>query len=163
MLKSFAGSDVATAFHQAYYSQLLREVLAVLTDTFHTPGFKLHCKILLHLFGLVRNDAVIKAPLWDVAVRRRDAMHCGARGATWVGPGGAAVAGGVAPRRAVATPVCQNKLAQTYSSTHLSTRTSIAHTRARALRRPRAPRPTPTMLRTWASTCAACWRPASPT
>jgi exportin-1 len=69
MLKSFAGSDVATQFHQAYYLQLLREVLAVMTDTFHTPGFKLHCRILLHLFGIVRDEAVIKAPLWDVAVR----------------------------------------------------------------------------------------------
>lgn len=68
MLKSFAGSDVATQFHQAYYLQLLREVLAVMTDTFHTPGFKLHCRILLHLFGIVRNEAIIKAPLWDVTV-----------------------------------------------------------------------------------------------
>jgi hypothetical protein len=68
MLKSFAGSDVATQFHQAYYLQLLREVLAVMTDTFHTPGFKLHCRILLHLFGIVRGEAVIKAPLWDVTV-----------------------------------------------------------------------------------------------
>jgi hypothetical protein len=41
-----------------------------MTDTFHTPGFKLHCKILLHLFGLVRGECgVIKAPLWDAAVR----------------------------------------------------------------------------------------------
>lgn len=68
MLKSFAGSDVATQFHQAYYLQLLREVLAVMTDTFHTPGFKLHCRVLLHLFGIVRGETVIKAPLWDVAV-----------------------------------------------------------------------------------------------
>lgn len=68
MLKSFAGSEYATQFHQAYYTLLTREVFAVMTDTFHTPGFKLHCKILLHLFGLVRSDTVIKAPLWDVAV-----------------------------------------------------------------------------------------------
>lgn len=69
MLKSFAGSEFATQFHQTYYLQLLREVLAVMTDTFHTPGFKLHCKILLHLFGIVRGETIIKAPLWDVAVR----------------------------------------------------------------------------------------------
>lgn len=68
MLKSFAGSEFATQFHQTYYTQLMREVFAVMTDTFHTPGFKLHCKILLHLFSLVRNDAIIKAPLWDVQV-----------------------------------------------------------------------------------------------
>lgn len=68
MLKSFASSEYGTQFHQTYYTLLMREVFAVMTDTFHTPGFKLHCKILLHLFSLVRSDAVIKAPLWDVAV-----------------------------------------------------------------------------------------------
>ena len=35
-------------------------------DTFHKPGFKMHVKILHHLFGVVGGD-VIKAPLWDVA------------------------------------------------------------------------------------------------
>jgi hypothetical protein len=69
MLKSFATSEMATQFHQAYYQQLLREVLAVMTDTFHTPGFKLHCRILLHLFGIVRGETIIKAPLWDLTVR----------------------------------------------------------------------------------------------
>eukprot|EP00882_Tetradesmus_deserticola_P001199 GHRQ01001297.1.p1 GENE.GHRQ01001297.1~~GHRQ01001297.1.p1 ORF type:complete len:1084 (+),score=646.45 GHRQ01001297.1:232-3483(+) len=69
MLKSFAGSEYATQFHQTYYTLLTREVFAVMTDTFHTPGLKLHCRILLHLFGLVRTDAVIKAPLWDVAAK----------------------------------------------------------------------------------------------
>ncbi len=34
-------------------------------DTFHKPGFKMHVKILHHLFGVVSGD-VIKAPLWDV-------------------------------------------------------------------------------------------------
>jgi len=67
MLKSFAGSEFATQFHQAYYLQLLREVLAVMTDTFHTPGFKLHCKILQHLFTIVRTDQIIKGPVWEVA------------------------------------------------------------------------------------------------
>eukprot|EP00879_Flechtneria_rotunda_P028493 GHRR01030614.1.p1 GENE.GHRR01030614.1~~GHRR01030614.1.p1 ORF type:complete len:828 (+),score=284.83 GHRR01030614.1:400-2883(+) len=69
MLKSFATSEFATQFHQTYYTQLMREVFAVMTDTFHTPGFKLHCKILLHLFSLVRTDAVIRAPLWDVQAK----------------------------------------------------------------------------------------------
>eukprot|EP00878_Enallax_costatus_P005895 GHUV01006184.1.p1 GENE.GHUV01006184.1~~GHUV01006184.1.p1 ORF type:complete len:956 (+),score=324.49 GHUV01006184.1:1172-4039(+) len=69
LLKSFASSDFATQFHQTYYTHLVREVFAVMTDTFHTPGFKLHCKILMHLFSLVKNDQVIKAPLWDVAAK----------------------------------------------------------------------------------------------
>jgi hypothetical protein len=35
-------------------------------DTFHKPGFKMHTKILHHLFQIISTD-VIKAPLWDVA------------------------------------------------------------------------------------------------
>lgn len=66
MLSMFSASDAATAFHQAYYLQLLREIFAVLTDTFHKPGFKLQARILHHLFTVVQSDA-IKAPLWDAA------------------------------------------------------------------------------------------------
>eukprot|EP00887_Chlorella_sp_A99_P002494 scaffold10.g2494.t1 len=66
MLLMFAGSEAATAFHQAYYAQLLQEVFAVMTDTFHKPGFKLQARILHHLFSVVKGDA-IKAPIWDAA------------------------------------------------------------------------------------------------
>lgn len=64
MLNTFKNSDAATAFYKAYYLQLLREVFAVLTDTFHKPGFVLQAHILHHLFSVVQSD-VIKAPLWD--------------------------------------------------------------------------------------------------
>jgi exportin-1 len=70
MLESFSSSDFATQFYQTYYLQLMREVFAVMTDTFHTPGFKLHCKILQHLFSIVRTDQVIKGPVWDVVSAR---------------------------------------------------------------------------------------------
>ena len=43
-----------------------RPSVATRADTFHKPGFKMHVKILHHLFGVVSSD-VIKAPLWDVA------------------------------------------------------------------------------------------------
>jgi exportin-1 len=66
LLTQFEASGGATAFHQAYYLQLLREVFAVLTDTFHKPGFKMQARILHHLFGVVQGGA-IKAPLWDAA------------------------------------------------------------------------------------------------
>jgi len=66
MLIMFSASDAATAFHQAYYLQLLREIFAVLTDTFHKPGFKLQARILHHLFAVLQTGA-IKAPLWDVS------------------------------------------------------------------------------------------------
>ena len=35
-------------------------------DTMHKPGFKLHARILHHLFG-VATSGVIKEPLWDTA------------------------------------------------------------------------------------------------
>ena len=40
----------------------------MLADSFHKPGFKLHAKILHHLFSIV-NSGVIKAPLWDEAAK----------------------------------------------------------------------------------------------
>ena len=36
-----------------------------LADSFHKPGFKMHTKILHHLFRIVSEDA-IRAPLWDL-------------------------------------------------------------------------------------------------
>eukprot|EP00884_Botryococcus_braunii_P004854 jgi/Botrbrau1/1436/Bobra.0063s0127.1 len=66
LLEMFSRSDVATQFYQTYYLQLMQEVFAVMTDTFHKPGFKMHAKILHHLFGIV-GTSIIKAPLWDVS------------------------------------------------------------------------------------------------
>jgi hypothetical protein len=54
LLLQFAGSEFATQFHQAYYLQLVQEIFAVLTDTFHKPGFKLQARILHHLFSIVQ-------------------------------------------------------------------------------------------------------------
>jgi exportin-1 len=65
MLVMFGSGEAATGFHQAYYLHLLSEIFAVLTDTFHKPGFKLQARILHHLFSIIQTDA-IKAPLWDV-------------------------------------------------------------------------------------------------
>lgn len=64
MLNTFRMSDSASAFYKAYYLQLLTEVFAVLTDTFHKPGFTLQVHILHHLFSVVQSD-VIKIPLWE--------------------------------------------------------------------------------------------------
>ncbi|KAL6772266.1 XPO1 [Auxenochlorella protothecoides x Auxenochlorella symbiontica] len=66
MLAMFAQSDFATQFYQSYYLQLLREIFAVMTDTFHKPGFKLQARILHHLFCIVGTE-VIKGPLWDAS------------------------------------------------------------------------------------------------
>ena len=45
-----------------------RPALSYGADSFHKPGFKLHAKILHHLFTIV-NSGVIKAPLWDEAAK----------------------------------------------------------------------------------------------
>ncbi|KAK9807779.1 hypothetical protein WJX72_008954 [[Myrmecia] bisecta] len=68
LLVGFEKSNFCTQFHQTYYLQLMREIFAVMTDTFHKPGFKMHARILHHLFNIV-GTGVIKAPLWDVAAR----------------------------------------------------------------------------------------------
>ncbi|MEW5316465.1 MAG: hypothetical protein WDW38_007837 [Sanguina aurantia] len=68
LLGQFAASDFATAFHQTYFLHLMQEVLSVLTDSFHKPGFKLHARILHHLFTLV-DSPTLKAALWDVAAK----------------------------------------------------------------------------------------------
>ena len=43
------------------------QVFAVLTDTFHKPGFKMHARILMHLLLIARDPAAIREPLWDAA------------------------------------------------------------------------------------------------
>ncbi|CAL5408072.1 unnamed protein product [Camellia sinensis] len=42
-----------------------QEIFAVLTDTFHKPGFKLHVLVLQHLFCLAESGSLTE-PLWDV-------------------------------------------------------------------------------------------------
>lgn len=42
--------------------------MAQCADTFHKPGFKMHARILHHLFSVASGD-VVKAPLWDVAAK----------------------------------------------------------------------------------------------
>jgi exportin-1 len=57
LCSSFSESPYATSFFSAYYATLVREVMAVMTDAFHKPGFKLHARILHLLFAVVRVDA----------------------------------------------------------------------------------------------------------
>lgn len=44
--------------------QIEQEIFAVLTDTFHKPGFKFHVLVLQQLFCLVESGPVTE-PLWD--------------------------------------------------------------------------------------------------
>ena len=56
--------EVADPFYTMYYTAILREIFAVLTDTFHKAEFKLHAAILRHLFDIVLTGRV-RVPLWD--------------------------------------------------------------------------------------------------
>jgi len=66
LMKAFQNSEYVNEFYQTYYLTLMQEIFAVLTDTFHRPGFKLHAQILQHLILLSTSNA-ITAPLWDQA------------------------------------------------------------------------------------------------
>ncbi|KAF8079528.1 hypothetical protein N665_1021s0023 [Sinapis alba] len=66
MLKNFQKSAFCNQFFRSYFIQIEQEIFAVLTDTFHKPGFKLHVLVLQHLFCLVESGALTE-PLWDTA------------------------------------------------------------------------------------------------
>ncbi|XP_041015221.1 protein EXPORTIN 1A-like isoform X2 [Juglans microcarpa x Juglans regia] len=66
MLKNFQNSEFCNQFYRTYFLSIEQEIFAVLTDTFHKPGFKLHVLVLQHLFCLVESGALTE-PLWDVA------------------------------------------------------------------------------------------------
>ncbi|XP_047329646.1 protein EXPORTIN 1A [Impatiens glandulifera] len=64
MLKNFQGSEYCNQFYRSYFVTIEQEIFAVLTDTFHKPGFKLHVLVLQHLFCLVESGSLTE-PLWD--------------------------------------------------------------------------------------------------
>ncbi|ERN19641.1 hypothetical protein AMTR_s00062p00152740 [Amborella trichopoda] len=66
MLNNFQASEFCNQFHRSYFLSIEQETFAVLTDTFHKPGFKLHVLVLRHLFCLV-DSGVLTEPLWDAS------------------------------------------------------------------------------------------------
>jgi hypothetical protein len=60
-------SEVANDFYKTYFISLLQDILGVLTDTFHKPGFRLQSLILAKLFNILETGA-ITVPLWVNAV-----------------------------------------------------------------------------------------------
>jgi len=65
ILKNFEGSGFQNQFYKTYFLNIEQEIFAVLTDTFHKPGFKLHISVLQHLFYVVDGLA---EPLWDATM-----------------------------------------------------------------------------------------------
>ncbi|KAK1366356.1 Importin N-terminal domain-containing protein [Heracleum sosnowskyi] len=66
ILKNFQATDFCNQFYRSYFLTIEQEIFAVLTDTFHKPGFKLHVAVLQHLFCLVESG-LITEPLWDAS------------------------------------------------------------------------------------------------
>ena len=66
-------SEFCNQFYRTYFLTIEQEIFAVLTDTFHKPGFKFHVLVLQHLFCLVQfqNHAFICFIIqWEIAVMR---------------------------------------------------------------------------------------------
>ncbi|KAL9225073.1 hypothetical protein vseg_001040 [Gypsophila vaccaria] len=66
MLKNFQASEFCNQFYRTYFVTIEQELFAVLTDTFHKPGFKLHVLVLQNLFSLVQSGGITE-PLWDAS------------------------------------------------------------------------------------------------
>ena len=52
-IMSLQASGFQNQFYKTYFLTIEQEIFAVLTDTFHKPGFKLHVLVLQHLFCVV--------------------------------------------------------------------------------------------------------------
>jgi len=63
LINNMQMSEVANDFYKAYFISLLQDILGVLTDTFHKPGFRLQALILAKLFNILETGA-ITTPLW---------------------------------------------------------------------------------------------------
>jgi exportin-1 len=58
LLINIQKSEVSNQFYQTYFLSLLSDLLGLLTDTFHKPGFKFQSSILAHLFDIVANNHI---------------------------------------------------------------------------------------------------------
>jgi exportin-1 len=68
LLRNVDHSPYVGYFYRMYFKSILNDILSVLTDTFHRPGFKLHAHILMHLIGAVCSGRITE-PIWDQAVQ----------------------------------------------------------------------------------------------
>lgn len=57
-------AQISAGFYRSFYLVLLQDILAVLTDRLHKPGFKLHAAILRHMFTVAETGQV-NVPLWE--------------------------------------------------------------------------------------------------
>lgn len=76
MLRKVDNSPFTNYFYRIYFKSILNDILSVLTDTFHRPGFKLHAQILMHLIGAVASGQ-ISEPIWDDSQQDQVALATG--------------------------------------------------------------------------------------
>jgi len=58
LLRNLDSSGFTEYFYERYYLFILNDILAVLTDTLHKPGFSLQAQVLMHLFTAARRGQV---------------------------------------------------------------------------------------------------------
>ncbi|KAA8524076.1 hypothetical protein F0562_010493 [Nyssa sinensis] len=66
MLKNFQASEFCNQFYWTHCLTIKQEIFAVLTDTLHKAGLKLHVLVLQHLLCLAESGSLTE-PLWDVS------------------------------------------------------------------------------------------------
>lgn len=64
MVRNVDKSPFVNYFYRIYFKSILNDILSVLTDTFHRPGFKLQSQILMHLVSAVGSGRITE-PIWD--------------------------------------------------------------------------------------------------
>lgn len=64
LLQQVSQCEVANEFYRHFFRPILLDVMYVMTDTMHKPGFKYHTLILMTMMGLVMKGHV-QVPLWE--------------------------------------------------------------------------------------------------
>eukprot|EP00188_Purpureofilum_apyrenoidigerum_P000812 Plantae.Rhodophyta-Purpureofilum_apyrenoidigerum.ctg14017.p1 GENE.Plantae.Rhodophyta-Purpureofilum_apyrenoidigerum.ctg14017~~Plantae.Rhodophyta-Purpureofilum_apyrenoidigerum.ctg14017.p1 ORF type:complete len:1087 (-),score=225.16 Plantae.Rhodophyta-Purpureofilum_apyrenoidigerum.ctg14017:29-3289(-) len=65
LLKNVDDSLYVSYFYQTCFRLILNDILSVLTDTLHRPGFKIHAQILMHMLMIIVSGMVTE-PMWNV-------------------------------------------------------------------------------------------------
>lgn len=73
LLRNVDKSAYVGYFYKNYFKSILSDILSVLCDSFHRPGFRLHASILIALFSALGTGHVTE-PVWDQAVPEEQAL-----------------------------------------------------------------------------------------
>jgi exportin-1 len=73
LLRNVDKSAFVGYFYKNFFKSVLSDILSVLCDSFHRPGFRLHAAILIQLFGALGSGRVTD-PVWDQALPAEQAL-----------------------------------------------------------------------------------------